>query len=131
MMQSQGVEFPTVGFVEGGLTQDGRHVLLQLATLERGPIRLSFSVTDLEGFVTFLLRMAAGVQPPEPAEDRVSYEPIPVSALSAGELIDGTGCLGVTVGGTELMFQIPVAALAEVAHTLLMVGAQDAGRRPS
>jgi len=131
MMQNQGAEFPTVGFVEGGLSHDGRHILLQLATLELGQIRFSLSVADLESFVTLLLRMAAGGRPAASAEDRIAYEPIPVSGLSAGELVDGTGCLGITVGGTELMFQIPVAALADVAHTLLMVGAQERGRHPS
>src|SRR5262249_24043932 len=131
MMKSQDIEFPTVGFVEGGLSHDGRHILLQLATLELGQIRFSLTVADLESFVTLLLRMAAGGRPPESVEDRIAYEPIPVSGLSAGELVDGSGCLGITVGGTELMFQIPVTALADVAHTLLMVGAQDGGRRPS
>jgi hypothetical protein len=41
------------------------------------------------------------------------------------------GCLGVTVGGTELMFQMPVAALGQIAQTLLMVGASDDRRRLS
>lgn len=59
------------------------------------------------------------------------YQPIPVSGVSAGELADGMGCLGVTVGGTELMVQIPLTVLSEVAQTLLLVGANEQARRPS
>jgi hypothetical protein len=38
------------------------------------------------------------------------------------------GCLGVTVGSTELMFQLPIAAVSKVAQTLLLVGASDGER---
>jgi hypothetical protein len=41
------------------------------------------------------------------------------------------GCLGITIGGTELMFQMPVAALTEVAQTMLLVGASDDQRAMS
>jgi hypothetical protein len=130
-MQSASGEFPTVDLVEGGMTPDGQALLLQLSTAERGPVQLSLRLADLESFVTFLLRMAARAQPPEASDDRVRYQPIPVSGVSAGELADGMGCLGVTVGGTELMFQIPLTALSEVAQTLLLVGAAEQTRRPS
>jgi hypothetical protein len=61
----------------------------------------------------------------------VRYQPIPISGVSAGELADGMGCLGVTIGGTELMFQIPVKAISEVAHTLMLVGTPENAQRPS
>jgi hypothetical protein len=35
------------------------------------------------------------------------------------------GCLGVTVGSTELMLQLPIAAVSKVAQTFLLVGAAD------
>jgi hypothetical protein len=35
------------------------------------------------------------------------------------------GCLGVTVGGTECMFQFPTDAVSKVAQTLLLVGTGD------
>jgi hypothetical protein len=75
--------------------------------------------------------MAASGQAAAPGEDRVQYQPIPVTGVSAGELADGMGCLGVTIGATELMFQIPAAALPELAHTLLLVGAPDEPQRLS
>jgi hypothetical protein len=130
-MQGESGEFPTVDVVECGMTPDGGALLLQLSTAERGSVQLSLRVADLEGFVTFLLRMAACANRPQSAEARVRYQPIPVSGVSAGELADGMGCLGVTVGGTELMFQLPLAALSELAHTLLMVGAPEPSGRPS
>jgi hypothetical protein len=46
-------------------------------------------------------------------------------------LADGMGCLGVTIGRTELMFQVPTAAISEVARTLLLVGADEHSQRPS
>jgi len=125
------VEFPAVAFVEGGVTVDGQQVLLQLSTVGREPIRFSLRVADLESVVTFLLRMAGGIRAVEPADERQQYEPIPISGVSAGELADGMGCLGVTVGATELMFQIPVAAISDVARTLLLVGAPEPSRRLS
>jgi hypothetical protein len=127
-MTGDGVEFPTVDLIEGGMTADGRALLLQLSTVDRGPVQISLRVADLENFVTFLLRMAAHSAAPAPSEDRVQYQPIPVSGVSAGELADGMGCIGVTVGSTELMFQIPVTAMSELAHTLLMVGTPDPSR---
>jgi hypothetical protein len=39
------------------------------------------------------------------------------------------GCLGVAVGGTELMFQMPLDKLMQFAQSLLLVGAPvDHGR---
>ena len=104
-MQHQGIAFPTVALVEGQVTSDGDAVLLQLSTVEQGPIQFRLRAADLEPFVTFILCMAASRREPVPAQERSQYQPIPLSALSAGELEDGTCGLGVTVGATELMFQ--------------------------
>jgi hypothetical protein len=131
MMEHNDIEFPVVTDVQGGATTDGQFVLLQLLTVEGGPIHFSLRPADLENFVTFFLRIAANFRCGTPAEERVQYQPIPATGVSAGELADGMGCLGVTVGGTELMFQMPVAALGQIAQTLLMVGAPDDGRRLS
>jgi hypothetical protein len=131
MMPRETIEFPMVALVEGGLTTDGEQVLLQLMTVEDGPIQFGLRLTDMESFVTFLLQMAASVKPQNPPEDRLRYQPIPLSGISAGALADGMGCLGVTIGGTELMFQVPTAAIAEAARTLLLVGADEQSQRPS
>jgi hypothetical protein len=123
------IEFPMVALVEGGVTTDGEQVLLQLMTVEDGPINFGLRLADMESFVTFLLQMAASAKQPSPTEDRVRYQPIPISGISAGALADGMGCLG--IGGTELMFQVPTAAISEVARTLLLVGADEQSQRPS
>jgi hypothetical protein len=127
-MHHDGIDFPTVAFVEGSMTSDGEAVLLQLSSAEHGPIQFSLRAADLEPFVTFILRMAASRQVPVPAQDRSQYQPIPLSALSAGELEDGTCGLGVTIGGTELMFQIPAKVLSEIGQTLMLVGMPDQSR---
>lgn len=106
-MQHDGIEFPTVDLVQGGVTHDGEAVLVQLRTVEQGPIHFSLRAADLEAFVTFMLRMAASSRASPQSPERTQYEAIPLSSVSAGELEDGTGCLGLTVGGTELMFQFP------------------------
>jgi hypothetical protein len=130
-MQSETIEFPAVAGVEGGITTDGQQMLVQLTTVDRGPIHFSLRLSDMESFVTFLLRTAANARATGTAEDRLRYQPIPISGVSAGELADGMGCLGVTIGGTELMFQIPVAAISQVAHTLMLVGTPDNKHRLS
>lgn len=130
-MPSDTIAFPMVALVEGGVTTDGEQVLLQLMTVEDGPIHFGLRLADMESFITFLLQMAASVHLPQHTQDRVRYQPIPASGVSAGELADGMGCLGVTVGGTELMFQIPTKAIAEVARTLMLVGVDERAQRPS
>src|SRR4029077_18841441 len=101
---------------------------LKLSTVENESIRFCLRNCDLEAFVTYLLCMAASRKNAAPREDRVRYQPIPATGICAGELADGMGCLGVTIGSTELMFQLPIAAVSKVAHTLLLVGASDGDR---
>jgi hypothetical protein len=72
--------------------------------------------------------MASSRQDAGPRTERVRYQPIPASGICAGELADGMGCLGVTVGSTELMFQLPISAVSKVAETLMLVGATDGER---
>jgi hypothetical protein len=127
VMQQDGIDFPTVEFVEGGMSSDGEAVLLQLWSAGQ-PIHFSLRAADLEPFVTFILQMAASTPVPSLTQDRSQYQPIPLSALSAGELEDGSCGLGVTIGGTELMFQIPAKVLSEVGQTLMLVGAADESR---
>lgn len=130
-MQSETVEFPTIGEIQGDISADGQRILLQFSAARGGAVQFGLRMADLESFVTLLLRMAACGRADGPAEDRLQYQPIPASGVSAGELADGMGCLGVTVGGTELMFEIPVTAISGIAHTLLTVGAQEPPRRLS
>jgi hypothetical protein len=127
-MAQDSLEFPVVECVEGGLSDDGQAVLLKLSTVENVPIHFCLRHCDLEAFVTYLLCMAANRRDAAPREDRVRYQPIPASGVSAGELEDGMGCLGITIGSTELMFQLPIAAVSKVAQTLLLVGASDGDR---
>jgi hypothetical protein len=124
------VDFPIVAYGEAGMTDDGQAVLVQLFTLDGAALHFSVKRVDLEKFVILFLRMAANLGcGPEAPEDRVQYQPIPISGMSAGELADGSGCVGVTVGSTELMFQIPLARLSELAQTLLTVGGAPHDRR--
>jgi hypothetical protein len=127
-MQQDGLEFPVVEGVEGGMTSDGQTVLLSLTTVENASIRFCLRHSDLEAFVTYLLCMAANRRDAAPRTDRVRYQPIPASGVCAGELADGMGCLGITIGSTELMFQLPIAAVSKVAQTFLLVGASDGER---
>jgi hypothetical protein len=126
-MPQDSLEFPVVEGVEGGISSDGQIVPLTLSTVENTSIRFCLRHSDLEAFVTYLLCIAAN-RDGAPRPDRVRYQPIPASGVSAGELADGMGCLGITVGSTELMFQLPIAAVSKVAQTLLLVGASDGDR---
>ncbi len=127
-MPEDSLEFPVIDGVEGGMSDDGQTVLLKLSTVENAQIHFCLRHSDLEAFVTYLLCMAASHPGEPPREDRVRYQPIPASGISAGELADGMGCLGVTVGSTELMFRLPIEAVSKVAHTLLLVGTPDGER---
>jgi hypothetical protein len=130
-MPQDSLEFPVIDAVEGGISADGQAVLLRLSTVENAPIHFCLRHADLEAFVTHLLCLAASCAGGPPRDDRIRYQPIPASAISAGELADGMGCLGVTIGSTELMFCLPIDAVAKVAHTLLLVGAPGRERAAS
>lgn len=125
-MPKDTLEFPVVEGVEGGLSSDGQVVLLKLSTVENERIHFCLRSADLEAFVTYLLCMAASRRSEVPRTDRVCYQPIPASGVSAGELADGMGCLGVTIGVTELMFQLPIEAVSKIAQTLMLVGTTEA-----
>ena len=127
-MAQETLEFPVIECVEGGMSSDGQAVLLKLSTVENEAIHICLRQEDLEAFVTYLLCMAASRKGVAPRTDRVRYQPIPASGICAGELADGMGCLGVTVGTTELMFQLPIAAVSKVAETLMLVGGGEADR---
>ena len=127
-MPQDTLEFPVIEGVEGGISDDGQSVLLKLTTVDDAAIHFCLRHSDLEAFVTYLLCMASGRKDAAPRADRVRYQPIPASGICAGELEDGMGCLGVTVGSTELMFQLPIAAVSKVAETLMLVGACDGDR---
>jgi hypothetical protein len=131
MQQLNQVDFPIVAYLEGGVTDDGQAVLVQIFTAGGEPIHFSLKLIDLEKFLTFFLRMAASLESAGPMEDRVQYQPIPISGVSAGELADGMGCLGVAIGSTELMFQMPLEKLAQFGQTLVMVGVPEDRRRMS
>ena len=79
-MSHETIAFPMVALVEGGLTTDGEQVLLQLMTVEDGPINFGLRLADMESFVTFLLQMAASAKQAGPSEERVCYQPIPIPA---------------------------------------------------
>jgi hypothetical protein len=122
MGHPQHIDFPVIAHGEAGVTDDGHAVLVQLFTEDGEAFHFSVKRLDLEKFVTLFLRMASSFAPDAIVEDRVQFQPIPISSMSAGELADGSGCVGVTVGSTELMFQLPLARLAEIGQTLLTVG---------
>jgi hypothetical protein len=128
VMPQDTLEFPIIEGVEGGLSEDGQAVLLKLTTAEDAAIHFCLRHSDLEAFVTYLLCMASSRKDAGPRTERVRYQPIPASGICAGELADGMGCLGVTVGSTELMFQLPISAVSKVAETLMLVGATDGER---
>jgi hypothetical protein len=127
-MSQDTLEFPVIEGVEGGLSEDGQAVLLKLTTVEDAATHFCLRHSDVEAFVTYLLCMVSSRRDAAPRQERVRYQPIPASGICAGELADGMGCLGVTVGSTELMFQLPIAAVSKVAETLMLVGASDGAR---
>jgi hypothetical protein len=110
--------FPVIAHAEGAISADGRALLVKLETIDQGPLRFGLKIGDVHDFVTFLLRLVADAEGDNPPS-RPVYQPIPVSGISAGELEDGNGCLGVTIGGGELVFEMPTSALSEIGRTLL------------
>jgi hypothetical protein len=118
--------FPVVAHAEGAISEDGRAVLCRLQTIEHGPVHLGLRLVDVHDFVTFLLRLVG--QSPVRAAARTVCQPIPVSGISAGELEDGNGCLGVEIGGGELIFEMPNSALSEIGRTLLTASAPQTQR---
>jgi hypothetical protein len=118
--------FPVVSYVECAISEDGRAVLCKLRTLEHGPVHLGLRIVDVHDFVTLLLRLVG--QSPLGSAVRSVCQPIPVTGISAGELEDGNGCLGIKVGGGELIFEMPTSALSEIGRTLLAASAPQIQR---
>jgi hypothetical protein len=121
-MPQSTLEFPVIECVEGGLSEDGQAVLLKLTTVEDAAIHFCLRHSDIEAFVTYLLCMASSRMDVAPRQDRTQYQPIPASGICAGELADGMGCLGVTVGSRA---DVPIADRGRVQGG----GDLDAGRR--
>ena len=76
----------------------------------------------MEKFLTFFLRLAGSLGHAAPSAACAQCDPIAISSISVGELANGSGCIGVTLGSTELVFQIPLAELSQLGQTLFMVG---------
>jgi len=114
--------FPVIAHVEGALSADGRALLLKLQTIDHGPVRFGLKVGDVHDFVTFLLRLVSQAEALNPPS-RPVYQPIPASGISAGALEDGNGCLGITIGSGELVFEMPTTAMSEIGRTLMAASA--------
>jgi hypothetical protein len=91
MKQLDHIDFPIMAYLEAGVNEDTQAVLIQIFTVEGSPIQFSLKLIDLERFLTYFLRLAANLRGGNPTEDRVQYQPIPISGMSAGELADGIG----------------------------------------
>jgi hypothetical protein len=113
--------FPVVSYAEGTRSEDGLAVLCKMQTVGHGPMHLGLRIVDVHDFVTLLLRLVG--QSSVGSAVQSVCQPIPVSGISAGELEDGNGCLGVTVGGRELVFEMPTSAISEIGRTLLTASA--------
>lgn len=120
--------FPVVTYAEGAVSDDGGVVLCKVQTVADGPLLFGIKREDLHDFVCFLLRLVATAGGPS-LPRRAVYQTIPVTAASVGELEDGNSCLGITVGGRDLMFEIPASALSEMGR-LLMAAAVAQPHRP-
>ena len=115
-MPQDSLEFPVVEGVEGGISDDGQAVLLKLTTVENAAIHFCLRHSDLEAFVTYLLCMAASRRDAAPRGigcgiNRSGFRGVCRRARGRH------GMLGMTVGSTELMFQLPIAAVSKVAET--------------
>jgi hypothetical protein len=120
---------PVVSYAEGTRSEDGLAVLCKMQTVGHGPMHLGLRIVDVHDFVTLLLRLVG--QSSVGSAVQSVCQPIPVSGISAGELEDGNGCLGVTVGGRELTFEMPNSALSEIGRTLLTASAPQTQRMVS
>ena len=92
---------------------------MKLFTNDGEIVRLSLRANDLEGLITFLLRLAGYVGGSPLEKNHNEYQPVPVSEVSVGEFVDGDSYLGVTVGGIEIVYQLRSSAVCKVAEMLL------------
>jgi hypothetical protein len=125
-MPSDEIVFPVVSHAEGTLSEDGLAVLCKMQTVGHGPMHLGLRIVDVHDFVTLLLRLVG--QSSVGSAGQSVCQPIRVSGISAGELEDGNGCLGVTVGGRELVFEMPTSAISEIGRTLLTASTPQSQR---
>ena len=93
-------------------------IFLKLFTNDGEIVRLSLRANDLEGIITFLLRLASYVGGSPLEKNHNEYQPVPVSEVSVGEFVDGDSYLGVTVGGIKIVYQLRSSAVSKVAEML-------------
>src|SRR5258708_23855333 len=120
------IVFPIVTYADGTLREDGLAVLCKMQTVGHGPMHLGLRIVDVHDFATLLLRLV-GQNSFGSAEQSVCQS-IPVSGISVRELDDWNGCLGVTVDGRELVFEMPTSALSGIGRRLLTASAPQTQR---
>ena len=115
--------FSVVTYAEAGVSADGAVVLCRAQTADQRLIRFGLSIGDVHDFVTLLLRLVADRK--SETAPRSVFQTIPVNAVSVGELEGNgdSGCLGVTIGARELMFEIPASAMPEIGRALMSASA--------
>ncbi len=119
--------FSVVTYAEAGISGDGSAVLCRVQTSEHGSFRFGLKIGDVHDFVTLLLRLVAEADRDGLAES-AAYRTIPAAAVSVGMLEGDNGCLGVTIGARELVFEVPVSAMPKIGRALMTASAPQSRR---
>ena len=123
--------FPVVRLAQGGPSPDGESLLVEAMSPQGGMLRFAILLSDIQGFVSFLLISAGKISRQQNAEASEAAEmrpaglrgvPIPVTSIAIAEPIGDEGYVEIGVGRTELTFSVPVSAFVPLARTMLMVG---------
>jgi len=115
-----------VRFVSGEVEPAGRYLSLRIEVAAGNPIDLQLAATDISAFSNLLLLLGlhASAQRPElKASQADDLIPLPVQALSVGELIDGTKLLVMEVGATSLAFALPSEGIEEIGQAFMTMSA--------
>ena len=126
---------PTLVAFDGGPSLDGKSLRVEATTGEGGALFFTVPFDSMTNLIAFLLIWASATGAKETRKGvnglaSPGVGPIPATSVSVPPPNGGEGFIGISVGQVELAFSMPLWALPQLGHTL-MLAAPAANTTPS
>ena len=118
-------QFPIVYSFDGAASADGTALLVEATGFDGSVMRFAIPIDNVKHFIAFLLVWIGTISATRENGDDAevaggSTLPIPATSIAIGEPSGEEGYIGIAVGRVELVFSLPLSALAPIGRTLLM-----------
>jgi len=120
--------FPVIYSIDGAPSEDGRFLKIKATAFDGKPIGFAIPVENIRHVVSFLLVWLDSMGSDHARAHDVGTShadqciPIPASSVGIGEPDNDQGYIGISVGGAELVFSVPLSAFAPLGQSLLLAG---------